>query len=87
MKITRDNGWMSAKVGEELVMMNVAKGNYLGLSAIGARIFELLEAPRDLDGLCARLQSEFEVTPAQCRAEVEAFLAQLAEHGVVTLEP
>ena len=44
MMVRRKDGWLSAKVGDELVMMSAEKGNYIGLSDVGARIWELLRA-------------------------------------------
>jgi len=87
MMVRRVGDWLSAKVGDELVMMSAEKGNYVGLSEVGARIWDLIETPTDLDTLCARLVGEFEVAPEVCRAEVEAFLDELATHGAVSLEP
>lgn len=87
MIVKRQGDWLAAKVGNELVMMSAEKGNYVGLSEVGTRVWELIEAPRDLDELCVQLVSEFEVTPAVCRAEVEEFLSELVKHGAVALDP
>ncbi|HUC62895.1 MAG TPA: PqqD family protein [Alphaproteobacteria bacterium] len=87
MIVKKQGDWLSAKVGEELIMMSAEKGNYIGLSEVGTRVWELLEAPQDLDVLCAQLEREFDVTPEVCRAEVEAFLNELVKHGAVALDP
>ncbi len=87
MIVRRQGDWLSAKVGDELVMMSAAKGNYLGLSAVGARVWELVEVPRTIEDLCAELVSEFDVTSATCMAEVTAFLRELEGHGAVALDP
>jgi hypothetical protein len=87
MIVRREGDWLSAKVGEELVMMSAEKGNYLGLSEVGTRVWELIESPRDFDEVCAQLESEFDVAPETCRAEVEEFLNELAKHGAVALDP
>jgi len=87
MMVRKQGDWLSAKVGDELVMMSAEKGNYIGLSEVGARIWELIETPQELDAVCARLQSEFDVAPEVCRAEVETFLDELAKHGAVALGP
>ena len=86
MMIHRDGDWLAARVGDELVMMSAAKGNYIGLSEVGARIWELIETPRTIDSLCDALIAEYEVDPATCRAEVDTFLATLGEHGAVRLD-
>ncbi len=74
-------------VGEELVMMSAERGAYLGLSAVGARIWELIEKPREADDICARLTEEFDVQPDICRAEVMEFLEDLAKNGAIQLDP
>jgi hypothetical protein len=85
--IRKQGDWMAAKVGEEIVMMSVQKGNYIGLSPVGARVWELLDTPQSLDTLCAQLQTEFDVAPDVCRAEVEPFIDQLVKHGAAKRDP
>ena len=87
MMISRRGDWLSAKVGDELVMMSAEKGNYIGLSEVGARIWDIIETPRDFEAVCAQLQQEYDVTPDVCRAEVETFLSELAKHGAIALDP
>jgi hypothetical protein len=81
--IKRQDGWLAAQVGEELVMMSVDSGVYIGLNDVGARVWDLIETPRDLADICSTLSDEFETTPDVCRPEVEAFLAQLEQRGAV----
>jgi len=85
--VSRRGDWLSAKIGDELVMMNASSRHYVGMSEVGARIWELIEQPRSLDDVCAQLQGEYDVTPAVCRGEVEAFLRELMSHGAVALDP
>ena len=56
MTVRRQGEWLSAKVGDELVMMSAETGDYLGLSEVGARIWELLETPQDAGALCGKLR-------------------------------
>jgi Coenzyme PQQ synthesis protein D (PqqD) len=87
MMIQRQGDWLSAKVGEELVMMSAASGSYLGLTEVGARIWELIETPQEMDALCGKLQEEFDVSTETCRTDVEAFLNELVKHGAIALDP
>jgi hypothetical protein len=79
----RQDSWLAAQVGDELVMMSVDSGVYIGLNEVGARVWDLIETPRDVGDLCAKLSEEFETTPETCRPEVEAFLAQLQQRGAI----
>ena len=87
MMVRKHGDWLAAKVGDELVMMSAEKGNYLGLSEVGTRIWELVEVPRTIEDLCAQLVTEFDVTDNVCRAEVETFLRDLEKHGAIALDP
>ena len=86
MMVRKQGDWLAAKVGDELVMMSAAKGNYLGLSTVGARIWELVDVPRTFGDICARLIAEFDVAPDVCRAEVERFLEDLERNGAIALD-
>lgn len=87
MMIQRQGDWLSAKVGDELVMMSATSGCYLGLSEVGVRIWELIETPQEMAALCSKLQEEFDVSDETCRADVEAFLKDLVTHGAIALDP
>ncbi len=87
MIVRREGDWLSAKVGDELVMMSAKKGNYIGLSEVGARIWDLIEIPQDVETILARLQIEYEVTPETCRVEVDTFLREMVTHGAIALDP
>jgi hypothetical protein len=84
--VRRQGDWLAAKVGDELVMMSAESGRYLGLSQVAARIWELIETPANVDALVEQLQAEYEVTHETCRAEVDAFLADLVKHGAAKLD-
>lgn len=82
----KQGDWLAAKVGDELVMMSATQGHYLGLTVVGARIWELLDVPQTVADLCAHLTVEFDVEPETCRAEVETFLRELERHGALAFD-
>lgn len=83
MTIRKSSDWLCARAGDEVMMMNAAAGTYLGLNAMGARIWDLLDTEQDPAGLCAALCRDFAVDPATCRAEVDSFLAELDRHRAI----
>jgi len=85
MQVLRHGQWLSAMLGEKCVLMSVETGNYLTLSRVGARIWELIEPAIEVEDLCARLIGEFDVPSEVCQVEVEAFLADLVKSRAVTL--
>lgn len=84
MMMTRGPGeWICAEANGETVMMSVETGTYVGLNVMGARIWDLLAEPHELETLCAILVRDFDVTPEICRAETQAFLDTLVRKGAV----
>jgi Coenzyme PQQ synthesis protein D (PqqD) len=84
--ISRSQDWVSARVGDEIIMMNVGRGQYVGLTETGSRIWDMLAEPRPANDLCAELCREYEISPEACRVEVDAFLAELKKHGAVAID-
>jgi len=87
MMVRRRGDWLTAKVGDILVMMSRRKVNHVEVNEVGVRIWELIETPQEFDALCGRLQQEYGIPPDVCRPEVEAFVTDLAKRGAVTLDP
>ena len=87
MIVKKHGEWLASKVASELVMMNVETGDYIGLSKVGRRIWEIIDTSCEVDVLCDQLSMEYEIAPETCRLEVDAFLNELATHGAVALEP
>lgn len=67
----------------ETVMMSLERGEYFGLGGIGGYLWEQLAAPRTLDQLVDAVCAEFEVDQARCRADLEAFLAELLRNELI----
>ena len=84
--IGRVADWVSARVEDEMIMMNVERGKYIGLTETGARIWDLLAEPRTVEDLCAELCQEYDITAGQCRAEVEAFVLEMQKQGALTAD-
>ncbi|MEG3149770.1 PqqD family peptide modification chaperone [Sphingomonas sp. ZT3P38] len=83
MMIRGPGEWICAEANGETVMMGVETGAYVGLNAMGARIWDILTEPHDLETLCAKLVRDFDVTPEICRVETQAFLEILIRQGAV----
>lgn len=86
MIVRRQADWVVAKVGDEAVMMNVRRTENIGLDEVGVQIWEAIESPRSVDEICDHLMTRFDVTLELCRAEVERFVGEMREHGIVELD-
>ena len=73
MMVRKQGDWLIAKVGDEFVIMSTEKIHHnIGITEVGARIWELIQTPQDVDAVCAQLRTEYAIAPDACRAEVEA---------------
>jgi len=74
---------VSADMDGERVMMSLEKGAYFGLAGIGGAIWDLLSEPRSAEEIVGQVMQTHEVDARACRADVEAFLADLERNGLV----
>jgi Coenzyme PQQ synthesis protein D (PqqD) len=86
--LSRNDQILCAPIGtEEAVMLSVTAGSYYGLNAVAVRIWKLLERPKTIAELCARLREEFEVDALTCEADVLEFVKDLIDNGIVHATP
>lgn len=84
--IRRAEGWLSAWMGEELVMMNADTGTCVSLSPTAGRTWELLELPHTLSALVNALSAEYEAPQVEVREDVLSFLNRLLAEGGITVQ-
>lgn len=69
--------------GGGVILEHGPSGSGMQLNATARRIWELTDVPIDLDTLCGRVASEFEVSRRECDQAVRALLGELACRGLV----
>ena len=74
---------MEADVDDELVALDPQDGLCFGFNSVATSVWKLLGSPRSLTDLQSSLSEEYEVSPEQCRAEVQELVDQLAAKGLV----
>jgi len=85
--VQRNTQIVASEMGDEVVMVSLARDNYYALDEIGARIWARLEQPLAVDDLCAALRQEFEVDEATCLRDVTALLEKLVTEKLVLVQP
>jgi PqqD family protein of HPr-rel-A system len=70
-------------IGDEAVVVRQQAAEVVVLNEVAARILQLLDARAGTDSLMQQLQQEFDVEPEQLRRDVDAFLEQLLESGII----
>jgi len=83
-QVARGDGWLSAWVDTEYVMMSADTGMCISLSETGGRIWELMEEPQTVASLCDKLAAEYDAPREVLLEDVYTFLGTLsAEEAVV----
>mgnify|MGYP000038247878 FL=1 len=86
-RFTVSNEVVSREVGGELVLLDLASGQYFGLDTVGGRIWELLsERPHTLAELCDSIEAEFDAPREQIESDLVALAAQLSEQELIVAE-
>lgn len=67
----------------ETVLLHLGKKRYFSLNETGTLIWNLLPQHAAPDGLADALALQYEITPAAARTEVELFLEELRERGII----
>lgn len=81
--VERKKHVMTTTIEEKLVMMNIEKGNYFGMNAMGKQIWEMIGKPRTVEGLCSDLLKRYDIDPDPCFTKVTGFLEQLNKAGLI----
>lgn len=75
--------FVAANVGDEMAVLNLAHGTYLGFNTTAAQIWRLLGEPRTLEGLCRAMTRDFDVDAERCRREIAELLDKLVAAGMI----
>jgi hypothetical protein len=73
-------------IDDEIVIMRLDNGELLSLSGTGAAIWRLIDGTRDRDALLTALAAEYAASEQQLVEEIDDFLAQLTEAGLIAEE-
>lgn len=79
----RDEGLQWKRLDDQVVVLDLQTSQYLSLNGTGAELWEALAEGADEDALVARLRGEYEVDESTAREDVEEFLGQLTELGLL----
>jgi hypothetical protein len=84
--VTRAEGFSTAQVQDDLMMLNVDQGAYYSLDPIGAEIWKLLEKTSSVREIVDQLRERYAVGPEQCQADVLAFLEEMQKNGMILVQ-
>ena len=76
----------AASRGEDTVLVDLTKGRYFTLNAVGTRIWSLLTPGITFDELTTTLANEYDAPPDVIAADAAHLIAQLQRAALITCE-
>ena len=71
----------------EAIILNSQSGIYYGLSAVGLRIWSLLQQPNRVAAIRTRLVEEYDVDQGRCAQDLSVLLEDMAGSGLIEVRP
>ena len=84
--VKRREDLIAQEMDGEMVMLDMASGNYFGLDSVASAIWQRIEQPVALKTLCQDLEAQYDVSHERCYEDVSSFLSELAEKGLVDVQ-
>lgn len=75
---------LTSKIDDEIIIMSLESGYYLGLDPVASRIWEIIsDKPSTVSEVVTILTEEYEVDAEQCQLETETFITTMVEEGTL----
>jgi Coenzyme PQQ synthesis protein D (PqqD) len=74
---------VSSDVGGEVAILNLKAGMYYGLDDVGARVWALIQRPKEVSEIQAIILNEYDVDPDRCERDITSLLQNLIGEGLV----
>jgi len=87
LRVVASREQVSTCLGPEVAILNLTSGMYCTLNRTGARIWEMLSRPVQVDSLVEAIVNEFGIARAQADIDVTRFVTELLELRLVETAP
>lgn len=77
---------VSCSMAEEAVVLDLKAGVYYGLNEVGARVWSLVQEPRNVSDIRDAILEEFDVDPSLCERDLLVLLRDLAGRELIKVK-
>src|SRR3974390_1466736 len=81
--VQRDLSVISAVAGDDIVMVDIERGEYYGLSKVAREIWTAIEVPKRISDLIEDLVANYDIEPSSCEKDTVSFLEELLAERLV----
>src|SRR5262245_11503610 len=84
--ITATRDQVSCDLAGETAILDLKSGQYYGLNAVGARIWDLVQEPKSIADVMRVILAEYEVEAESCERDISALIEDLHAKGLIDLK-
>jgi hypothetical protein len=81
-----ESNFLANPVGEEIIILNMETGDYLGLNKVGAFIWDQLQGPVTVQKIIDNLMTEFDIDSETCSIETLSYLKKINQLGLLKID-
>lgn len=81
-----ESNFLANPVGEEIIILNMETGDYLGLNAVGASIWDQIQEPRTVQHIIDKLIAEYDIDSNTCTTETLSYLVKINQLGLLKID-
>ena len=76
---------VSTRLEDETVLLELKKGTYYGLNAVGTLIWEMVQQPQSIEALYCAVVERYDVEPETCKRDVLRLIEEMQVAGLVEI--
>jgi len=76
---------VSTRLDDETVLLELKKGTYYGLNAVGTLIWEMVQQPQSIEALYCAVVERYDVEPETCKRDVLRLIEEMQVAGLVEI--
>ena len=83
--VRNETNFIANPIGDEIIILNIETGNYLGLNSVGSAIWDYLITPHSVAEIIDILMAEFDIDKETCLNQTLQYLEQIYTLGLLQL--
>lgn len=76
---------VSTRLDDETVLLELKKGTYYGLNAVGTVIWEMIQQPQSVESLYSAVLNQYNVEPEICKRDVLRLIEEMEAAGLLEI--
>lgn len=82
-RFARNSEALFSQLGDDVVALNVARGECYGMSDVTAAVWTMLAVPITTADICSQLMTRYDVDERRCFDDIAELLAEMVAKGLV----